>query len=623
MRVILIVISIFTTFHLAAQHSYRPSIKTLTTKEGLSSDVVHAIHKDNRGFIWIGTEYGLNRYDGQEFDFFSKDNQEHMTINSVHKIADDGQGHLWILKSREKYDYDYTSCELNIFDIYSNQAVDLDTYFKGNLPFETKDILFLQQLDSQSIFIQVKDEKAAFVYTRKEGFKRFPYPKSFDFIRSILRLPNGEYLISGYDFTQKGYFYRLSVDGSIIEELDYSLRLKVTSKTTTQTYNASGFWTLPTYEHLKKDAHLIKGNTTDFVIQSAYNSQEELFWMRLKEKLLVINQKNEVVFELPYESIEQNIRSFPLFFDGERTWFSDGINGIQIITLEPDYFQNTIPFDNELSNSMRGILKDKNGNTWFSSGRIAGKFDKNNQLDIFSQRDDFTGFLEDEAGNVWWKLNRTLHQFNSDNNQVHSYPIADAKDFTWTLASMHNGEIWMSGGAKVIAFNPTTETFREVISFEKRTDHTFDFYIYDIQEAINDHDKIWICTNRGLFFCSHDGKILAIYNDKQEKAHHLPAFNYHHLYQPAYQSGRKGNETIWLATGDGGLFQLSIHQKHNSFDLRLKKQFTVANGLSSNALHSVYEDAYGYLWLSSDNGLMQFDKSNEQITKYFRNNGNG
>ena len=78
------------TLTLAAQNSYLPSVKTLTTKDGLSSNVVHAIHKDKRGFVWIGTEYGLNRYDGQEFDFFSKENQTYMTIDAVHKIASDG-----------------------------------------------------------------------------------------------------------------------------------------------------------------------------------------------------------------------------------------------------------------------------------------------------------------------------------------------------------------------------------------------------------------------------------------------------------------------------------------------------------------------------------------------------
>ena len=119
MRVITIVIITIFSSHLAAQHSYLPSVKTLTTKDGLSSNIIHDIHKDQRGFIWIGTEYGLNRYDGQEFDFFSKDNQEHMTIEAVHNIVNDGQRHLWILKNHERYNYDYSSCELNIFDTYT------------------------------------------------------------------------------------------------------------------------------------------------------------------------------------------------------------------------------------------------------------------------------------------------------------------------------------------------------------------------------------------------------------------------------------------------------------------------------------------------------------------------
>lgn len=79
----LIGLFIIITYSLTAQHSYLPSVQTYTTKDGLSSDIVYAFHKDERGFIWIGTEYGLNRFDGQEFDLFSKSNQEKMTINAV------------------------------------------------------------------------------------------------------------------------------------------------------------------------------------------------------------------------------------------------------------------------------------------------------------------------------------------------------------------------------------------------------------------------------------------------------------------------------------------------------------------------------------------------------------
>jgi len=43
------------------------SFEHLTTEDGLSNDIVNAIAKDKTGFMWFGTNDGLNRYDGRNF----------------------------------------------------------------------------------------------------------------------------------------------------------------------------------------------------------------------------------------------------------------------------------------------------------------------------------------------------------------------------------------------------------------------------------------------------------------------------------------------------------------------------------------------------------------------------
>ena len=59
-----------------ASHSF-------SIEEGLSQSTVNCILKDKRGFIWLGTEDGLNRYDGNEFTVFSsKDHQEDGLLNN-------------------------------------------------------------------------------------------------------------------------------------------------------------------------------------------------------------------------------------------------------------------------------------------------------------------------------------------------------------------------------------------------------------------------------------------------------------------------------------------------------------------------------------------------------------
>ncbi|MDH3402017.1 MAG: diguanylate cyclase [Acidobacteriota bacterium] len=70
----------------------------LTIDDGLSQNAVMAIHQDRQGFLWLGTENGLNRFDGYEFKVFTHDRQDPASIagNYVWAIDEDAEGRLWV-----------------------------------------------------------------------------------------------------------------------------------------------------------------------------------------------------------------------------------------------------------------------------------------------------------------------------------------------------------------------------------------------------------------------------------------------------------------------------------------------------------------------------------------------
>ena len=72
--------------------------KSFTTKDGLSSNNTNAILKDSRGFIWIGTQNGLNRFDGNTFDNFYNNPADSTSIasNYVHSLFISHKNELWI-----------------------------------------------------------------------------------------------------------------------------------------------------------------------------------------------------------------------------------------------------------------------------------------------------------------------------------------------------------------------------------------------------------------------------------------------------------------------------------------------------------------------------------------------
>src|ERR1035437_8513813 len=75
----------------------------LTTNDELSNNSVTAILRDSYGFLWIGTEFGLNRYDGYSFKtFLAQPNRPNtMTSNYIVGLQEDGLKNIWI-------DYGYT-----------------------------------------------------------------------------------------------------------------------------------------------------------------------------------------------------------------------------------------------------------------------------------------------------------------------------------------------------------------------------------------------------------------------------------------------------------------------------------------------------------------------------------
>ena len=81
----------------------------LTIDDGLSQDIVTSIVQDDRGFMWIGTEDGLNRYDGVSVKVYKHDprNPNSLSSNFINRLLVDHRGHLWVS----------TGSGLDLFDI--------------------------------------------------------------------------------------------------------------------------------------------------------------------------------------------------------------------------------------------------------------------------------------------------------------------------------------------------------------------------------------------------------------------------------------------------------------------------------------------------------------------------
>ena len=95
---------------IAAEASVIPDMKfrRLNTREGLSNSMVNCIYRDSQGYVWLGTGYGLNRYDGYRIRTYFSYDKDTTTLrnNRVDEIQEAYGGRLWLKQGMNYTLYD-------------------------------------------------------------------------------------------------------------------------------------------------------------------------------------------------------------------------------------------------------------------------------------------------------------------------------------------------------------------------------------------------------------------------------------------------------------------------------------------------------------------------------------
>ncbi|MEZ4647567.1 MAG: two-component regulator propeller domain-containing protein [Candidatus Eisenbacteria bacterium] len=76
-----------------------PEFQPISIEQGLSNDRINQVFQDSKGFLWISTTDGLNRYDGHEVQVYRHDPNDARSIaaNWIAGVAEDAQGDIWVL----------------------------------------------------------------------------------------------------------------------------------------------------------------------------------------------------------------------------------------------------------------------------------------------------------------------------------------------------------------------------------------------------------------------------------------------------------------------------------------------------------------------------------------------
>ncbi|NCC96992.1 MAG: hypothetical protein EOM02_09150, partial [Synergistales bacterium] len=135
--------------------------ENLSLQEGLSQTTVRAILMDSRGYMWFGTEGGLNRYDGYQFKTYRRrwGRDDGISDNFVTSIVEDHRGDLWIgtMSGLNRLDHETESFERFVSSSESSNSLidDRITALKsakdGSLWIGTRGGLEMMDISSRSI----------------------------------------------------------------------------------------------------------------------------------------------------------------------------------------------------------------------------------------------------------------------------------------------------------------------------------------------------------------------------------------------------------------------------------------------------------------------------------------
>jgi len=130
----------------------------LTINDGLSQSSVNALAQDRRGYLWVGTQDGLNRYDGYRFDVmrYDPDDPRSLANNNITTIFEDRAGILWVgTNDGTVHRYDRDSNDFERFRITGSRrdAGSADTSLDVHEICETSDGKFWIGTDLQGIFL--------------------------------------------------------------------------------------------------------------------------------------------------------------------------------------------------------------------------------------------------------------------------------------------------------------------------------------------------------------------------------------------------------------------------------------------------------------------------------------
>ena len=588
-----LIIGLLIPSFLYAQNVFR--FEHIGTEQGLSQNTGSSILFDSKGFMWIGTMNGLNRYDGYEFKIFKGQSASarNFTNNRVTRLWEDKRGFIWA----ETYDgyYHFFNPRSEVFSTIPDYQENVAKSFRINSFLQYTDDIIILGSTNAGVFILHYDPDLS-TYRVNQYPDKGNQPLSNNNIRFVFADKNRDIWIG----TARGINYLSGRDIS------------------NQRFN---------FGHQYVNASFTSVCEGDQKVWFGTEEMGIITYDRTTGKYEHLNGSSGT--RLPSDRISM------LHYTLTGYYIIGFQGGAVMLYHEPDNKWTSIPFHGK---ALNGVYEDRSRNVWLTALEFGVT-----RVDVEKKESEFyrltpevmkhltdlerPQFFEDRYDNLWIGLHGGGLALYSRQENVFKFFRNDPRDpnsissnIIHSITEDHTGQMWLGTGQflggieKVILENPA---FRHILLENARVD-MLDNVARAIMEDKN--HRLWVATKAGRIHV-YDNQLR-----KEATLDSLPGIGKESVRNNTYSffNDRKGY--IWIGSKGDGLSvstqPLSENARYSK--LRFRRFKSVADdstSLGNNNIYSICQDSSSNIWVGTyGNGLSVIRNPYDNPVKFIRIN---